>query len=52
MLRVWAEELTLMKLTMNIQKSSVHDKEFRYTYAVKTVDPTEEDLAFIHEGKS
>lgn len=46
---VWAEELILMKLLMHIQKNSVHDKEFRYTHAVKTVDPIE-DLAFIHEG--
>jgi hypothetical protein len=47
---VWAEELILVKLIMNIQKSSVQDKEFRYTYAVKTVDTIYEDLAFIHDG--
>jgi hypothetical protein len=43
------EELILVKLAMNIQKSSVHYKELSHTHAVAIVHPTE-DLALIHGG--
>jgi hypothetical protein len=49
---VWAEEVTVVTLTMNIQKSSVHDKKFSHIHAVETVHPIRGDMAFIHEGAS